>query len=124
MRRKYLFIVTGLGEAGTGITLLAVPTAVIQLLLGVGSPTVEGLILGRVLGSALVAVGLVCWAERNDTAQLAKIVLLAALFYESAAAVLLAFSGAILKVAGVLLWPAVALHVIPALWCLACFRRG
>jgi len=115
--------VTAVGEVGTGVALLALPSVVVELLFGVTTNSPETVTLGRVLGSALAAVGLVCWIGRNDLGQLAKVGLLAALlFYDCAAAVLLAYAGAILNIAGVLLWPAVALHIVMALWCLVCFR--
>lgn len=125
MSRKWLLTVTAVGEAGTGVALLALPSVVVELLFGVTTNFPETVTLGRVLGAALVAVGIVSWVGRNDPGRLAKVGLLAALLiYDGAAAILLAYAGAILDIAGVLLWPAVVLHVMMAAWCLVCLRQG
>jgi hypothetical protein len=42
------------------------------------------------------------------------------LFYNLAAAILLTHAGIGLSLAGILLWPAVILHVILAAWCMVC----
>jgi hypothetical protein len=44
------------------------------------------------------------------------------LVYNTAATVLLAYAGAVLKMAGGLLWPAVAVHTILAVWCFRCLQ--
>jgi hypothetical protein len=44
------------------------------------------------------------------------------LIYNVAAAILLAYAGVALKMIGVLLWPAVAIHAILAIWCFGCLR--
>jgi small basic protein len=54
----------------------------------------------------------------------AKGVVAAMLFYDVAAAVILAFAGTDLGLHGVALWPAVVLHIVMAVWCVACLRRG
>jgi hypothetical protein len=123
--RKWFLTVTAVGEAGTGAALLALPLVVLELLFGVTTNFPETVTLGRVLGAALVAVGLACWVGRNDPGQVAKVGLPAALLiYDAAAAILLAYAGAILDIAGILLWPAVALHAMLAIWCLICLRLG
>jgi hypothetical protein len=122
VRRKYLLIVTALSEVGTGLALLAAPAVVFLLLLGVESAAPEALVVGRVAGGALVAIGLSCWLARNDRGPAQRGVLTGVLIYDVTAATLLAYSGSSLGMAGVALWPAVALHAALALWCGTCLK--
>lgn len=122
MRRKYLLIVTAVGEGGTGLALLAAPAVVCLLLLGVESPAPEALVVGRVAGGALLAIGVACWLARNDGRSGQLGLLAGVLVYDVAAAVLLAAAGSSLGMAGVGLWPAVVLHGTLALWCVYCLR--
>ena len=50
-------------------------------------------------------------------------VLAGILVYDVTVAGLLAFAGGSLGLAGVALWPAVALHAALAVWCVACLQR-
>lgn len=122
MRRKYLLIVTALGEGGTGLALLVAPAVVFLLLLGVASPAPEALVVGRLAGGALLAIGVTCWLARNDGSSAQPGLLTGLLVYNVAAAVLLAAAGSSLGVTGIVLWPAVGLHAALALWCVYCLR--
>jgi hypothetical protein len=122
---RYLLIVTALSEAGTGVALLAVPNAVIQLLLGVESSAAEALLVGRVAGAALMAIGVTCWLARHDDGRAARNgVLAGVLIYDILAAAVLVYAGLTLGLSGIALWPAAALHGALALWCGACFVIG
>jgi hypothetical protein len=121
--RKLLLLVTALVEAATGLCLLILPAVLLALLLGVGQATVDAIFVGRIAGAALLAIGIASWMARNDTRTPAQLGLLTGiLFYNAAAAMLLAYAGAVLKMIGVLLWPTVALHAILAVWCFSCLR--
>jgi hypothetical protein len=121
MHRAYLLIVTALLEVGAGLALLTVPSDALTLLLGVSVTAPEGLVIGRVTGSALLAIGVSSWLARGDRRGGAQRgVLVGVLIYDGAAAALLAYAGLVLSLTGVLLWPAVALHTALAAWCLAC----
>jgi len=62
-------------------------------------------------------LGVACWLARDDGRSLAlRGVIAAMLLYNCAAAAVLAHAGAVLGFAGILLWPAVALHVALAVW--------
>jgi len=113
-------MVTALSEGGTGIALLAAPAVVFALLLGVESPAPEALVVGRVSGGALLAIGVTCWLVQGESGQIQRGVLAGVLIYDVAAAALLAYAGAVLSMAGAALWPAVALHGALALWCASC----
>jgi hypothetical protein len=62
---------------------------------------------------------------RTDTRTPAQLGLLTGiLVYNAAATLLLAYAGAVLKMVGDLLWPAVAIHAILAVWCFSCLKPG
>jgi hypothetical protein len=122
MQRAYLLIVTALLEVGTGLLLLAVPALPLALLLDVREGTPAALLVARVAGAALLAIGVACWLGRSDDRSPAQQgLLLGALIYDTAAAALLTYA-AFLNMAGLALWPAVVLHVGLAVWAIACFR--
>jgi hypothetical protein len=116
MGRTYLLIVTALTEGGTGAALLTVPAVVISLLLGVTTAAPEAIVVGRITGGALMAVGIMCWSVRNHGP---PAVLVAILAYDVAAAVALGVARVESGLVGIVLWPAVAAHVVLAVWCVA-----
>ncbi len=121
---KYLLIVTALCEAGVGLLLLFWPAVPQLLLLGVEQITPESACFGRIAGAALVAFAVACWAGRNVVdCPAAQGLLFGVLFYDLAAAAILAYSGGILELSGIALWPAVGLHVVLAVWCVWCIRK-
>jgi hypothetical protein len=128
MSRTSLLLVTGLGEAGTGLLLLAWPPVPIVLLLGVDQASPETLATARIAGAALLAIGVGCWLGRNDHHRPAQNgLLLGVLIYDLAAAAILAYAGWFLDLVGILLWPAVLLHLALAVWCVLCLwgkQRG
>ena len=125
MHRAWLLIVTAFTEVGTGLALLVVPSVPLALLLGVSATVPEALLIGRVTGAALLAIGVASWLARGDRQGPAQLgVLTGVLIYDGAAAALLAYAGLVLSMAGALLWPAVVIHTALAVWCLACLRSG
>jgi hypothetical protein len=121
MHRTYFLIVTAIGEAGTGVFLLALPSVPIALLLGVEQVSPETNVCARIAGAALLAIGVACWFARNDDGRPAQLGLLSGiLIYDVAAAALLAYSGLGLGLVGLALWPAVIIHAALAGWCVIC----
>jgi hypothetical protein len=90
------------GEALTGLALLIVPGLVGRLLLG-EELTGIAIPVARVAGIALVALGVACWPGTP---------LLGMLIYSAAATLYLAYLGITGGSTGLLLWPAVGLHLI------------
>jgi hypothetical protein len=122
---KLLLLITAFVEAATGVGLLYLPAAVFAVLLGLEHAAVEAILIGRLAGAALLGIGVASWMARTDVPTPAQLGLLTGiLVYNVAGAMLLAFAGAVLKMAGVLLWPAVALHAILAAWCVSCLRSN
>ena len=120
MHRTYLLMVTAIGEGATGLLLLVVPSVLFALLLGLEQTSPEAILVARLTGAALVAIGVTCWAGRSDKHGPARFGLLTAvLLYDVAAAVILACAG-LTGLTGIALWPAVVLHAALAAWCVLC----
>jgi len=121
---KHLITFTAIIEVPTGLALLVVPAVVVRLLLGSPLDAPAPVVLGRVAGAALLALGIACWLARDDApGRAAKGLVAAMLFYNFAAVALFIFAGLGPGLHGVLLWPAVILHAAMAVWCIACLRR-
>jgi hypothetical protein len=121
MHPKSLLIATALGEGGIALLLLIWPPVPQWLLLGKSEMSSEALFFARIAGAALLAFGISCWAGRNQhNHRTQQGLLVGALIYDVAAALILADAGWFLKLAGIVLWPAVILHGALAIWCVAC----
>ena len=121
--RKLLLLVMAFAEGATGLCLLVLPAVLLAVLLGVEQPTVDATFVGRIAGAALLAIGVASWMTRDDTGSAApRGLLVGLLIYNAVVALLLAYAGAVLAMAGILLWPTVALHAILAMWCFMCLR--
>ena len=119
---RKLLAVTAWVEVSTGVALIAAPGPVVSLLAGAVLDT-AGWLVARVAGAALLALGLACWLARNDGRRPATLGLVAAmLLYNLMAAALLVHAGISLQLTAIGLWPAVALHVALALWCVICLK--
>ena len=100
-------------EVGTGLALMIDPAIVVNLLLGAEVFGV-GTLLGRCFGVALLALGLACWPGRQRTGS-GSPAFRAMLIYNAVIALYLAYLGTVGHLAGLLLWPGVALHAVVAL---------
>lgn len=99
---KKLLIITGVAEAATGVALMVTPALVGHLLLGAELAGVS-VVVARVAGIALLALGVGCWPGPA---------LLGMLTYNALGTVYLASLASDGRWAGPLLWPAVATHAI------------
>jgi hypothetical protein len=94
MHQGYFLIVTAIGEGGTGLLLLVLPSVPQALLLGIDQMSPEASFFARIAGAALVFMGMACWLGRGEPDRIARQGLLAAvLIYDVAAAVILAYVG-------------------------------
>ena len=118
-----LLIATALVETPIGVMLLVLPAPVVALLLGVSLEAPAALVVARIAGAALISLGCACWLARNDGASRARGLVAAMLLYNCAAGAVLAHAAAGVRLVGVLMWPAVALHAVLAVWCVASLRR-
>jgi hypothetical protein len=115
---KPLLIVTAVLEAGIGIGLLAVPSAIAQVLFGVPLDGPAALTVARVGGAALLALGVACWLARAH----GRVLVVAMLFYNVAAVAILTHAAVGLALSGIGLWPAIGLHTALAVWCAAALK--
>jgi hypothetical protein len=99
---KRVLILAAVGEAGTGLALLIVPSLVGRLLLG---EELTGITIpvARVAGIALIALGVACWPGPP---------LVGMLTYSAGVTLYLASVGFADGLTGTLLWPAVVIHAI------------
>jgi hypothetical protein len=97
-----VLVVAAVAEVATGLALLIVPSLVGQLLLG-EQLTGIAVPVPRVAGIALVALGIACWPGPP---------LIGMLTYSALVTLYLAYLGFAEGLTGILLWPAVVLHVI------------
>jgi len=117
------FVATTLIEVGAALGLIAVPGLSLWVLLGLESPGSETLVVGRITGAALLALGLASWFAREDRGSRSQHGLLwGLLLYNSAACLMLAWAGAMLQMSGLALWPVVVLHVGMTAWCAVTLR--
>ena len=100
---KTLLTFAAIAEAVTGLALLVVPSLVGRVLLG-EELTGVAIPVARVLGIALIALGVACWPGRTA--------LCGMLTYSALATAFLAYLGIRGHWVGPLLWPAVALHAV------------
>ena len=98
---KKVLILAAVGEAATGLALLTVPSLVGWLLFG-AELTGVAIPVARVTGIALIALGVGCWPGPP---------LVGMLTYSAVITLYLAYVGFAGAWTGVLLWPAVVLHV-------------
>ena len=99
---KKVLVLAAVSEAATGVALLIVPSLVCQLLFGT-ELTGIAIIVARVAGIALIALGVACWPGPP---------LIGMLTYSAAVTLYLAYVGFAGGLTGILLWPVVVLHVI------------
>ena len=121
--RRNLLIATAAAESGVGLALLWSPPLVARLLLGVPIDAPAELVVGRIAGAALLSLGGACWLARDDGPSRGRRGLVAAmLLYNCTAAAVLANAASGVRLVGVLMWPAVALHAVLAVLCVASLR--
>ena len=106
---KKLLALAAMAEAALGVALVVDPSLLILLLLGatlagLDGPAAVGAVIGRVTGIALIALGVSCWPGSTALAGM--------LTYGLFVTVYLAGLGLGGEWVGVLLWPAVAFHVV------------
>ena len=91
-----------IGEIATGAALFLAPSIVAQLLLGAALDG-AGIPVARVAGIALIGLGLACWPLTP---------LVGMLVYSTLVTLYLAYLGLAGGFVGLLLWPAVILHLV------------
>ena len=99
---KKVLVLAAVSEAATGLALLIVPSLVGRLLLG-EDLTGVAIPVARVLGIALIGLGVACWLGTPRFGMLT---------YSAVVTLYLLYLGVRGEWVGPLLWPAVALHAV------------
>ena len=108
-------------EASVGLALLVSPALPVSIFLGTPLDTPAGLTVGRVAGSALLALGIACWRVRQDGRSCSAIgVVTSMMFYNVLVVAVLLYAQLGLGVKGIGVRAAVFLHVVLAVWCVTC----
>jgi len=112
---KHVLTLAAILETATGLALLVMPSLVGRLLLG-AEPTGVALPIARVLGIALIALGVGC--SPGGTARCGMTT------YNAGVALYLAYLGFAGGFSGILLWPVVIAHAALTVGLVAGLLRG
>jgi hypothetical protein len=121
---KLLLIAMAAVEVSTGVALLVAPSFVVWLLLSEGLSSPESLVLGRILGTALLSIGVACWRTRNSEPSGREDLVGSMCIYNLAVPALLVRAVFADDVQGVAIWPACLIHLVLAIGCIRCFRHS
>jgi hypothetical protein len=122
---KPLLSTMGAAEAATGLALAVAPSLLVELLLGAAPGVAAGIIVSRVTGVAMVALGVACWLARHDAAgPAAKGLVASMLIYNAAVVAILVLAWTTQGLSGVALWPVVLAHAALAVWCFVVLSFG
>jgi hypothetical protein len=124
MNTKPLLTVSAILEASTGLGLLIAPSAVVGVLLGATLDYPAAIVVGRVGGAALLAIGLVCWLQRELGRGVQTGLLMGLLVYNAVVPLLLVYTARVDDTRAIGLWPAVVLHSLLAIWCIVSLRKA
>jgi hypothetical protein len=102
---KKLLILTAVLEGLTGLTFFAYPSLVVRLLFG-SEIAGLGLSISRFAGIILISLGIACWPDHNMIRAFYGM-----LTYNLLAMLYLFYMG-VNGTAGILLWPAIAVHAV------------
>jgi hypothetical protein len=121
---KALLTLMAVLEASVGLALLVSPALSLSIFLGAPLDTPAVLTVGRVAGSALLALGIACWRVRQDGRSCSAIgIVTSMMFYNVLVVAILLYAQHGLGVKGIGVRPAVFLHVVLAVWCITCVIR-
>jgi hypothetical protein len=110
---RKVVVLAAVSEASTGAALLMAPWLVGQVLFG-AEVTGIAVIVARVTGIALIGLGVACWPGPPRVGMLT---------YNAAITLYLVYVGFAGGLTGILLWPAIGLHVILTALLLLTSRR-
>jgi hypothetical protein len=103
---KTLLLFSAAVEAATGLLLLAIPSIVVELLTGSGLAG-GGIAAARIAGISLISLSVACWLSSGQAPAFFGL-----LTYNALVALYLGYLGVRGEATGIVLWLAVAFHVI------------
>jgi hypothetical protein len=121
--QRMLLAIAAVAETLVGLALILLPDVTIRLLLG-GRTDDVGLMIGRVTGVGMLALGVACWGARADSSGAAQAGTLGAItLYNAGAGVLLVLFAATGQASGLVVWSVGLFHVALAAGFLASQRH-
>lgn len=124
-RRGMLLSLFAVAEGATGLALLVVPAVLLTLLLGPTLVAPEVAVIARIFGAALLAIAAASWGARNDNRRQGPLELLVGItLYNCLATAIFVYSALVLKMIGILLWPALLYHAATSMWSLLATWRA
>jgi hypothetical protein len=122
-RMRKLLATTAVLESGTGLGILALPSAVASLMLGSPLDTPAAVAVARIAGVALLALGVACWLACQDgLSRSARGLVGAMVLYNAGVIAVLVHEAVGVAKAGVALWPTVVAHAVMGVWCITRLR--
>jgi hypothetical protein len=122
---KRLFAVAGVAEVLGGLAFVLTPTLQAELFFGASINGPAESVMARVMGLAMMALGLAFWQGRTEPqASTARGMAVVVLVYNTAVAILLVASAVLSHLSAAALWPATGLHAALAVWCAWNLRTG
>jgi hypothetical protein len=119
---KLLLSITAVFECLTGIALIAVPSIVVPLLIGIPFEDDSLHVISGFTGAALVSIGMACWLYRNSGINALPLVK-SVLFYNVTGTFILLYAILVLNMSALGLWPVTIIHLAMGIWCLFVLRR-
>lgn len=119
---KTLLSITAVFECLTGIALIAIPSTIVPMLIGIPFEDDSLHVISGFTGAALIAIGIACWLLRNSGVPALAIVK-SVLIYNVAGTLILLYAILGLKLTGIGLWPVTIIHFAMAIWCVAVLVR-
>jgi len=111
-------------EILAGLALVAVPSVAVSLVLGQPLTEPVGVVLGRIAGAAVLALGIACWLAKNGGQNRTTIGLIwALLFYDFSFVLILLSAHVRIALDGIGLWLVVALHSGLGVWSTLCLSK-
>ena len=121
--QRMLLAIAAVVETLAGLGLILMPDAMIQLLLG-GRTDDVGLMIGRVTGVGMLALGVACWGARADSGSAARAGTVAAIaLYNAGAGGLLVLFAVTGQASGLVVWSVGLFHLALAAGFVASQRR-
>ncbi len=119
---KSLLTATALFEGTTGLALIAIPSTIVPLLLGISFSDDNLHVVSGVTGAALVSLAVACWLSRNNGPQ-TTLIIKSMLCYNILAGLILLYAALGLNLTGVGLWPAIVVHIGLAVWSIVALQK-
>ncbi len=120
---KTLLSITAIFECLTGIALIAIPSTIIPMLLGIPFEEDSLHVISGITGAALISIGIACWMFRNSGLHALPMVR-SVLFYNVAGTLILLYALLGLSMSAIGLWPVTIIHFALAIWCIASWRKN